>query len=118
MTKTINLEISKRLNEGWYLEGIETEYYFYKNPNGDFAIINHPDDPEWINGYKTLNLEEAIEFLPYQIQYKYDNWGLCITKTGKEYQVEYEHTETWETLLEAIEKMLTYLLDNDLLPKN
>lgn len=70
--------------------------------------------------YPALNLEEALEFLPKEIWFGY----LEIYYLYDEYNVWYEETwdddiknMTWETLLEAIDKMINHLLDNNLIPE-
>ena len=119
--KTISLELSKRLNELWLLDNIETEYIYRRFPtNTEFELTNEKEDywlkPEEI--YNTLILEEAIEFLPETIC---DDYVLCISKKGVYYDNYFKEpikrfTE-WESLLDAIEKMIEYLLDNNLLWK-
>jgi len=125
--KTINLELSKRLTEGWYLEDVETDYYRMENIFWDYVLWDKIDKskfyPEW-DKVKTLTLEEAIEFLPKKHP-KYKEYYLRMMLYDKTWYVEYwmcEPCETmwsacWKTLLEAIEKMLEHLLDNDLLWK-
>lgn len=101
-----NIELLKKLAP--YLEDMETEYVVHKM---SWEIILY--DSCWVcdeSYLKLLTLEEAIELLPY---------NNCITKIWYWYRVEdmSAHEELWKTLLEAIEKMLEYLLDNDLLWK-
>ncbi len=80
---------------------------------------------EWLE-YRTLTLEEAIELLPDFIKDKDLRDGyVSIWKMDWEYDIKYsywvwEDEETivefiWKTLLEAIEKMLEYLINNNLL---
>lgn len=126
MAKTISFELSKRLSEWWYLDNIETEYCYiehFKNihllESNDNLVIRFKKD--WWTKYKTLTLEEAIDFLPATINRK----SIGINKRWGVYNVEYIenyydmdcYSATWKTLLEAIEKMIEYLLDNNLLPK-
>jgi len=134
--KTITLELSKRLAP--YLEDVDTEYWL-EIYTSDWEDINEaPEDfwnlyPIWntradtsvsYKQIKTLTLEEAIEFLPKKHP-KYKEYYLRMMLYDKTWDVEYwmcEPCETmwgacWKTLLEAIEKMLEYLLDNDLLWK-
>ena len=128
--KTLSLETSKRLR--LLLDNIETEYSYYQ------VYIDRWDCPDWplttediftknefINRQKelslifickTLTLWEAIEFLPERII-----WNRCLEMTKNRisyienyYDMEYPDFK-WKTLLEAIEKMIIYLLDNDLL---
>lgn len=135
--KTINLELSKRLHEWGWLDGIETEHC-WSIDNKQTWYQKYSDalhgQENWICNYdfifKALTLEEAIGLLPTEVWYL--QYKLYITKHKElnrfitwEYQIYYFYwidSETlksvfWETLLEAIEKMLTYLLDNDLLWK-
>jgi len=137
MTKTISLELSKRLIP--FLKGVETEYayvdrseeYFIEASDEDkkhkifknIFVLEKVDWEYW--EFKTLTLEEAIEFLT-------DNmWKTSIETLkvwqytdDKHYRVscnKYEwiiYNWDWKTLLQAIEKMLECLLDNNLLPKN
>jgi hypothetical protein len=106
--KTIRLELSKELSEKWLLDDIETEYYFYKNPNWEYAIIYYPDDPEWINGYKALNLEEAIEFIwknMCQMKLLYPNaWKWIMDLQFAEDNIK------WNSLIEVFEQFIEYLL--------
>lgn len=113
MSKVLKLELAKRLNDLGLLDDIETEYIFTKRDiwfwNIDYDII------EWkyfkLNDWdiKTLTLEEAKKIM------KLD--------TLPEYARNYITTlyiqwfNNWKTLLEAIEKMLEYLIDNNLLTK-
>jgi len=109
--KTLNFKLSKRLNEAWILDDIETEetiFVWWK---------------AWEDFIKTLTLEEAIDFLPKTIQ-DWDLYWLQINwQSNWEYWIRYNnyairqfiHVQHWKTLLESIEKMLEYLLDNNLL---
>jgi len=121
--KTINLELSKRLAP--YLENIETQKYTDWNFTFYWRTLEH-QFKLWTenknNYYKTLTLEEAIEFLPERIS----GWDLelAMNKTRVAYVMlwdcspnEMVNYYSWKTLLQAIEKMLEYLLNNDLLWK-
>ena len=109
--KTINIKLSNRLAS--YLENVKTKYYLE-----DWFLIN-----EWwvdLKNYKnlwlikTLTFEEAIEFIlssltnedSLQLWNKYFcvfiKWNLVLNLSNL-------------SLLQAIEKTLTYLLDNNLL---
>lgn len=142
--KTINFKLSKRLNDLGLLDEVETEYCFFsevwkydsfqiwesnKITEGEFydiweSLVSYCKVAE---KYKTLTLSEAIEFLP-----NIENYYLEIKKIGNIYWIKYEdktiinlvHSfislssiRSGETLLLAIEKMLEYLLDNNLLFK-
>lgn len=124
--KTLNFELSKRLNDLWLLDNIETEYWIeYDNENQNNDITYYlPFNKNII--CKTLTLEEAIEFLPNSILYK-ENKYYCLNifrNLHWEYLLDYSfsgivlHSEEEEILLEAVEKMLEYLLNNNLLTKN
>lgn len=113
MKTIINLELSKKLAP--YLEGIDTEYVLsiynelYKS-NLSFKI------EDWY--IKTLTLEEAIEFLQKkEIRFTIEfggEWYFLIELFGTKFH--YNSYTQWQiSLLEAIEKMLEYLLVNDLL---
>ena len=113
--ETINFELSKKLNELGLLDDIDTEYYHNKLW---MTVIDKYDrkgkEKEW--HIKTLTLEEAIELLPDCIE---------ITKHNNDkdkYLIDYnsdDYNESfyWKTLLEAIENVLEFLLDNNLLWK-
>ena len=125
--KTINFELSKRLNDLWLLDNIETEYIYRESINPELYICSTVFITDWIlydtdmsyNDYKTLTLEEAIEFLK-------QFWELKIILTNYRCNIyliwnklikwENIHIST-DTNLEAIEKMLEYLLNNNLLTK-
>jgi len=137
MTKTINLELSKRLAP--YLEGVETEFAYIWTMSRDLVKDEYIEKPvaKWqirasyfspLPDIKTLTLEEAIDFLPYRQNQK---WRvdrvhtLSIFKKQDDYFVAYYWEINWfleeikiqngKTLLEAIESMITHLLDNNLL---
>lgn len=124
--KTISFELSKKLNEAWVLDNIETEYFYYLNPNGDFAIAETKTDNfrEW--DIKTLTLEEAIEFFlskwPSNLNLLFTSFSnnltiiiICDFNSDKK-EMKTIHDIIW-TKVEAIEKMIKYLLDNNLLNK-
>jgi len=103
--KTINLELSKRLAP--YLENTDTENWYYKWVfNWGFPYRWQFIQKEYV---KTLTLEESIEFL----QKHYWDWIIDLSIYPNKILIEW--TYKWKTLLIAIEKMLEYLLDNDLL---
>ena len=98
------------------LYGLNFESTKYNNLQD---IINDKDISIEIN-YKTLTLEEAIEFLDKDINW----WNIMIWKFENQWHIEYnddnfintiDATNFWDTLLEAIEKMIKCLLDNNLL---
>lgn len=120
--KTVNFEISKRLNELWLLDNIETGYSYRKDlidriPNKYFVLKWYMEDA-W--DIKTLTLEESIEFIPYSLlienrKYKDEQW---ITRINS-YTIQTDYYLTWnkKQLIFAIEEMISYLLDNNLLTK-
>lgn len=129
--KTINLELSKKLQE--HLKDIETEYYYEAWLRGKYFL------EEWISSFdkdnwdiKTLTLEEAIEFLPETIILNdHEEVELSLYKRWVSYDYfwfeEYGSLKFFEdeaSLLQAIEKMLewllnnNYLLEQNLLPKS
>ena len=136
--KTISLELCKKLSEAWVLDGVETEYIWCDDTGYDFAIYKN-EDKFWKENnqliwwpIKTLTLEEAIEILPDTISKWANPYNLRIRKATPwlgSYKIDYSlwgHYKEflieidlwyWKTLLEAIEKMLEYLLDNNLLKK-
>lgn len=70
--KTISLKLSKRLNELWLLDDVETEYlyvYEYLEKN-KWEIVKSCDFCSLNPTIKTLTLEEAIEKL---IEYLLDD---------------------------------------------
>lgn len=116
------------------LEGRETEYvsadvgYWYEEPT---LSKNIPKNfHEWGSSIKTLTLEEALDLLPKHILYKqvtpyhkqsYSmqiycsfDWDYYIDYNFEKNHLKYTH---WKTPLEAIEKMLNFLIDNNLLTK-
>jgi len=119
--KTINFELSKRLSDLWLLDNIETEYLYQLLPNtkNDWwkkeKLVNNWNWKWRI--YKTLTLEEAIEFLS-----KYNYEFSIIFKKNKiskkyEYHIKDMEWNIWinENLFLAIEEWIEYLLDNNLL---
>lgn len=134
MTKVLSLETCKRLQDRWLLDDIETEYlyiYEFLEPN-KYEIIK-------TDGYCTLNpiikapnLEEAIELLPKKLEFEnipvyleifpYKNlWCICYRYDKTIFDLLNDNQECqvwlWKTLLEAVEKMINYLLDNNLIWK-
>ena len=117
--KTINFELSKKLYEKWLLKFKQYEYsrFFRVDDEWNSLAVCKNSYNEFLEEYKeypTMALEEAIKFLPREILW----WELQMNKTC----IWYEWAKTiwllkfcWKTLLEAIEKMLEYLLDNNLL---
>lgn len=120
--KTINFELSERLVKLGALDEIETEYFYINQ----YKRLKSWKTSEFLNKHKvsltkTLTLEEVVEFLPNKVWF----WSLTISKnTQWEYDIYYRDFATnkdttpffiWKTQLEVIEKMLTYLLDSNLI---
>lgn len=119
MTKTISFELSKRLNELWLLDDIETEYIYWYNLYWEwdvYELVLSKEYPFTKVDYKTLTLEEAIEFLPF-----IEKSALEIKKHQKYYSIWYPLISKkinfihWNTLIVTIERLIEYLLDNNLL---
>jgi hypothetical protein len=67
--------------------------------------------------YPAPNLEEAIDILPDTIWKRWiEMWKNTVSYVENYYDMDYPH-EHWPTLLEAVDKMLNWLIDNNLLPK-
>lgn len=114
--KTINFELSKRLKDLWLLDNIETKYsYWYFNFNWD-DIVKIFNNSELIEShfekYKTLTLEEAIEFIwkkMCQMELLYPNAWMWYLQTVLKWP-----TFQWD-LIEVFEQFIEYLLDNNLI---
>ncbi len=126
--KTINLELSKRLAH--YLKNVDTEFAIFDKKEWKLKQTIWYIKTNKYTSYKTLTLEEAIEFLPNEYPWKFKdavNYRLRIERNWEwdKWKCSYDRCEPcedacrfeWKTLLEAIEKMLEYLLDNELLWK-
>ncbi len=115
--KTINLELSKRLAP--YLESTKTKYVLTtiwratwdsELRNAHLETIEKTEDHTPMElDTKLMNLEEAIEFLPNGIEIKKDEWIYFVFYKDEMYM------NTTNKLILAIESMLEYLLDNNLL---
>lgn len=126
MSKTINFELSKRLNDLWLLDEIETEYIYWINTKWEPNISKIYNHYNWIDKlypveyYKTLTLEEAIEFLPKELILNWNNCNPYFNNTNCWYsdsKYNIIHREKWKNIIEAIQKMIEYLLNNNLLWK-
>ena len=118
--KTINSKLSYKLAP--YLKNIDTEYIIcdvWDWPESPSLSINLDSSfTEWASYEKTLTLEEALEFLPkrqwdfllrIEPNYECDKWSVSYSYCEPcEFSVMFDR----KTLLEAIETMLEYLLDN------
>ena len=117
-----NIELLKKLQP--YLEDVE---YMIFLDNWEPSLFEEMPAIYKDRFIKTLTLEEAIELLPSYIYW--DNWqklNIYYKKEDEEeveyicYLKEFKDLRAYEffkskTLLQAIEKMLEYLIDNDLL---
>ena len=118
--KTINFELSKRLNELGLLDDIDTEYYIdEENTIYSNSCIGYED--AYI--VKTLSLEEALEFLKNEIWIACDFSIRNVHNMWWKLEWCFEEPEPnifikWKTLLEAVEKMIEFLLDNNLIWKS
>jgi len=122
--KIINFKLSKRLNEWWYLNDVETEYCHYSDTDnkecfnierssrieeGEYYTIWEHNISEYpvFKKYKTLTLEEAKDLIykkfPEEDVSDYIKW--------------YSKEEIFYFSIEDIENMLEYLLDNYLITK-
>jgi len=120
MTNTIWLELSKRLTDLWLLDNIETEFsydnnwYLYNNLQKEF-------EDKYKKFYKTLTVKEAIDFIVYNIIVEFPN-SFSIEIFKRKDWIHYYISWIWEwigeTQIEAIEEVLEYLLDNNLLLNN
>ena len=109
--ETINFELSKKLNDLWFLDNIDTKYHLTVSWLW-FRVKQWK--PEYKEDIKTLTLEEVIEFLPpYTKLWKDSHWEYFID--NKNIPLSYMNNLFWKTPLEAIESMLEYLLENNLL---
>lgn len=150
--KTINFELSKRLNDKWLLDNIETEYCYFEWryiawDNKEYICDKLQLTPyfDWIKEsissqyklyyddftitiIKTLTLEEAIGILPEYINEDYElsisknrvryidlRWPSTFILFNDEWDCFWTADFEWKTLLEAIKKMIEYLLDNNLI---
>lgn len=111
MTKVINLELAKRLAP--YLENVDTEYWYWHS----WAIFtmyqlevstSERAKDVWI---KTLTFSEIPKFIS---DYSNNEWRIyCSLLLQKELWDIFSVLEIFD--IEMWEKMLTYLLDNNLL---
>ena len=140
--KTLKLSTAKRLQE--HLKDVEVEYYYATAVWKSAVLTESP--PTWrrmVNRklvktcfYKTLTLEEALDFLPDNIKISSEIYTLRLEKKGiyylcqknKEYMDNnwvkctvgyFKHLTKelmqWKTLLIAIDRMINHLLDNNLI---
>ena len=109
--KTLSLDTSKRLKE--YLKDVETEYVYSKEWIKKENIFENEEHLKINNFIKTLTLDEVIiNILPswiHLLKHIDNKWKPFYTSSSN--RIEFVE----ETPLQAIEKMIIYLLDNNLL---
>ena len=114
MQDTLSFKLSKKLSKKWYLDNIETKYFFVnqykrlqKNNWENKKINDHK-----ITITKTLTLDEVHEFIwksYLRISSIYINgWDWIYTCNML------DKTFKGKTTLEVLEKFIIYCLDNDL----
>lgn len=122
--KCINFEICKRLYDNWLLSFNWLDYSWYFRIDSEWnslAICKHNSNyNEYLEQYikyPALNSEDAIKFIKNS---KY-NWHKIKIDIQEKYIITYEFkrfdTTTFKekTLLCCLEKLIEYLLDNNLL---
>ena len=120
--KTISFELAKRLAP--YIENIDTEYKIDENWNIYNDIQNELCDAfdnihRYRKLYKTLTLEEAIDFIlnkNLSIEFFNRDWERWCWENNWDWTY-IKWPFIWKTPLDAVEKKLEYLLDNNLLTK-
>ena len=113
--KTINFKLSKRLNELWLLDNMETEYCY--NIDKDILPWFYAKEEYSQIVYKTLTLGEIFKYLPKFVDLRSITFKL-------EYDVEWywwltldDDYKTNKDMLVLMEYFLEFLLDNNLLTK-
>lgn len=114
MTKVIeNIELLKKLAP--YIDGWGTDYNMMYHKDTDWQVVRRECylTSQWL---KTLTLEEAIELFPECIA---EDYHIFRMSDNSWWWIKFSFWDIfiWKTLLEAVEKMLEYLIDNDLLWK-
>lgn len=123
MEQCINFELSKKLYEKWFIGFKQCEYsrFFRVDDEWNSLAVCKNSYNEFLEEYKeypTMTLEGTIEFL--RKYFKNSIYDFSINLLTDWYSLEMKtpfRIFSWKTLLEAIEKMLKYLLDNNLLQK-
>ena len=130
-----NLELSKKLKELGVKQ--ESEFYWGSSTNNDFILIAKDRKSEYPNifhySYSVFSTSELGEMLPWRLEIGSDYYELSISKNGTDipYSVYYEKINSNGTFdgtlndyffdsnreADARAKMLIYLLENNLLPK-
>ena len=124
---TINFEISKKLYEKWFLEFKQYEYSWFFRVDDEWnslAICKHNNDYneylETYTEYPTLTLEDAIDFIQNK-KYNSHKFNIDILQEYYSITIEFKIADSTtfkeKTLLVAMEQMIEYLIDNNLLKK-
>lgn len=122
----IKIETCRKLQERWVLENFKTEYSYFKNcdPLVWFEINKTFEKLwrlNWVENVPALSIEEAIDILPKNIWpdilHIRVQWSWRVIKYFNEYNMDVWvwHKVWWFTLIKALEKMIEYLLDNNLI---
>jgi len=128
--KVINLELSKRLNEWWYLDDIKTKYIYSKKWSyycwedlikEEACYVEEFHNLEYSFPFKfvckTLTLEESMEFMPdWYMILKTQMWSYICEDLDKYIEPDF-FWDVYKSPIQAIEKTLEHLLDNNLLNK-
>lgn len=105
--KTINLELSKRLQK--HLKNIETEYIYADNwlAVWKFILVKQWYKLNESNYYKTLTLEEAIDSLPIKIW-----WDFILTINRMVWEEKGTFTSLIsENKIESLNYIISYIRD-------
>ncbi len=115
--ETINLELSKRLTP--YLEEVETEYVWYDTIEWEDIFLER----KWLywRDYiycKTLTLEEAIEFIIKKwFIIWFEEWNIMLLNWVASNELAITEEFYHKDNINWVEKILEYLIDNNLLWK-
>lgn len=118
MQKFISYELCKTLAEKWIGQEIETEWTYLKQNWNPYFVENYKGEAK--EEIKAFNLEEALEILPKKIDWNrltiewVNQWQVWYTDKNNEECYSFDCSE-WTTPIEAVEKMIVYLLENNLL---
>ncbi len=117
--KTLSFETSKRLDKLWLLKDIETDFHWWFQSHWAWEeqVWDLYFSIGWLNEaivYKTLTLEEAIEFIwknMCEVRLLYPNgWQWLL-------QLQFWQEFKSDSVMWCYEQFLVYLLDNNLLTK-
>lgn len=113
MTKVINFDLAKKLNDAWIK--IDAKHLYYKwQLFEDYEFSSYCDNYTDIDHSQVISapdLEEAIEFIWKRMSHQkflYKNAWIWTLQTMFDWEF------TW-TLMEVYEQYLEYLLDNNML---